>query len=402
MGITTETRVGLFVLIAIGIFFYMTFQIGSFKKWGAAQHNSYTVFLKDVVGVGKNADIKIAGVKVGWLISLELNPKRPDMVRAVIAVDPVYQVYADSAALVRQDGILGLKYIELRPGCSDHELIPSGGTINAVCDAPVAMDDLLAQVQRVGAQMEILMGAMQTTLDACKNDERLQRTIDQCEALIDQLNSLCQKNSITSMMSHADNTLMSLNSITTKIDQGQGALGKLVNNEELYTDATYCLQRTKDCITKLDSFCYIVDARNENLKGYVDLHLYPGNDLFCTVGAAAGLPGTALNLQLGKLFDNIFAVRAGVFENSLGAAVDYNIQFNDRFRWLTTLELSDFAGCNRECDESPHLKWLNRFFLGKNLYIDVGADNFTSHQNASGFVGIGVRFGNGVDTYMLP
>ena len=71
MRMNSEMSVGLFVLCALSIFFYMTFKIGVFRA-DTASYNQHTVYFKDLSGLARKADVKIAGVKVGWVAEVAL------------------------------------------------------------------------------------------------------------------------------------------------------------------------------------------------------------------------------------------------------------------------------------------------------------------------------------------
>ena len=96
--------------------------------------------------------------------------------------------------------------------------------------------------------------------------------------------------------------------------------------------------------------------------------------------------------QIGKIYKDV-ALRAGIIENSGGFGIDVDIPFGtDNFRWVTSFEVFDMRGRNRFDDSRPHLKWLNRVFLFKNMYMAFGADDFVSRNNANAFFGGGIRF----------
>ena len=67
---------------------------------------------------------------------------------------------------------------------------------------------------------------------------------------------------------------------------------------------------------------------------------------------------------------------------------------SERFRWVTTFEIYDVAGWNRKGDRRPHLKWLNRMFIFRSVYLTFGADDFASKNNANAFFGAGLRWGD--------
>ena len=107
-------------------------------------------------------------------------------------------------------------------------------------------------------------------------------------------------------------------------------------------------------------------------------------------------------LQFGKIYKDL-AFRFGVFENTGGLAVDFDVPFkSDKFRWVTSIEAYDMVGWNRINDRRPHIKWLNRMYLMRNIYFTFGADDFISKHNASTFAGLGIRFGDDDIKYIMP
>ena len=91
-----------------------------------------------------------------------------------------------------------------------------------------------------------------------------------------------------------------------------------------------------------------------------------------------------------------------IFEGFAGVGVDIDLPFNkDGFRWVTSFEAFDMVGWNKLNDRRPHLKWINRMYILRNIYFTFGADDFVSKHNASGFLGGGIRFGDDDIKYIL-
>src|SRR5579872_4199939 len=110
-----ETRVGLFVLTALCILAYMGFQIFVFR-FDRGRYADYILYFKDISGLSRKGDVKIAGVKVGWVDSVTLAANDEMLAEVKVKVLKDYSLYSDSYALVRQDGLLGPKFIEINPG----------------------------------------------------------------------------------------------------------------------------------------------------------------------------------------------------------------------------------------------------------------------------------------------
>ena len=72
-------------------------------------------------------DVRLAGVKVGTVSKIDLNPQT-FYADATLTLREQVQIPDDSAALVSSEGLLGGNYIELRPGGSPDNL-PAGAEI---------------------------------------------------------------------------------------------------------------------------------------------------------------------------------------------------------------------------------------------------------------------------------
>lgn len=74
-------------------------------------------------GITVGTDVRLAGVKVGTVTGLDLNPQT-FFADATIAVRNGIELPDDSAILVSQEGLLGGNFIELIPGGSLDNLSP--------------------------------------------------------------------------------------------------------------------------------------------------------------------------------------------------------------------------------------------------------------------------------------
>jgi phospholipid/cholesterol/gamma-HCH transport system substrate-binding protein len=87
--------------------------------------------------------------------------------------------------------------------------------------------------------------------------------------------------------------------------------------------------------------------------------------------------------------------RAGIFESSGGAALDYRL-FSDRL--ALTLEAYDFR---RQEDLDPHIRFLTRWRLGENVYLLGGYDDFLESELESVFIGAGITWRDDDLKYLL-
>ena len=82
-----------------------------------------TASFRSVEGISSGTDVRLAGVKVGTITSLKLNPKT-FFADATISVENDILLPDDTAILISSEGLLGGNFIELVPGGSQDNLKP--------------------------------------------------------------------------------------------------------------------------------------------------------------------------------------------------------------------------------------------------------------------------------------
>jgi len=124
---TVETLIGAAVIIIAVVFVVFTY-----RTTGTGSVGDYQLSAKmpRVDGVAVGTDVKLAGVKIGSVKALTLDPK-DYRVAMQMSIQPEVQVPDDSSVMVTQAGLLGSSYISIQPGGSDVMLKPGGEIRNA-------------------------------------------------------------------------------------------------------------------------------------------------------------------------------------------------------------------------------------------------------------------------------
>ena len=433
MQIKTETKVGLFVIITLVTFLYIANYLGTFK-WHLPNYKSYKVLFNNASGLVKQADVKIAGVKVGWVDQIKLI-QNGSRVELVLMINHHYQLYQDAMVEVRQESLLGNKFIEIQPGSLG--LVTNEHLIGK---ASASIDELICKFDQMANKIDFFVEQLDPiSKDLTRITKRFDQILDHDYAqLINNLNA----------------GIDTAQSIAQKVDQGFGSFGKLINEDDIYQSIKASSNKFKQAAEVYDNVGWVVDSHLEamartaggyeykNAKSYLGGRLHLNKDWYALlqlVGSDQGgvvdrdqryvsyfdqngqlltpadlaalgcsysvVPSVTkesvirrdtltYSLQIGKLFLNHNAFRFGFFESYFGMALDWDIPFNsDNVRWVSSLEIFDFKGQNRLEDRRPHLKWLNKLFLFKSCYFAFGVDDFASKSTASPFFGMGIRFG---------
>ena len=119
---TTEVLVGGAVLAAALGFVVYAGQLTGYSDSGRGAQE-FTASFRSIEGVSVGTDVRLAGVKVGSVTALDLNPEtfRAD---ARFTVQNQIALPDDSAVMVSSEGLLGDNFVEILPGGSPFNLEP--------------------------------------------------------------------------------------------------------------------------------------------------------------------------------------------------------------------------------------------------------------------------------------
>ncbi len=113
---TSEVIVGGVVLAAAIGFFVYAAQVSGFQ---AGPQGSYelTASFRSAEGITVGTDVRLAGVRVGSVSDLSLNPETFRADTTITVFDHV-ELPDDSLVMISSEGLLGGSFVELQPGGS--------------------------------------------------------------------------------------------------------------------------------------------------------------------------------------------------------------------------------------------------------------------------------------------
>lgn len=335
MQIKTETKVGIFVIIAIGLFVFVTLGIGAFR-FGTYGYLPYKVSFSDVSGLTRKADVKIAGVKVGFVEDIQLSTETGKAI-ADIMVEREYSLYDNAYAVVRQEGLIGTKYLEVTPGDPMLPRLQSGERLARPGREAVSIDELLFKFKTIANHVEQFTDTLKDAFSGDDKAEQIKATIEhvsnasvKIDRLATSLENIISGNedslhkiignvqditdtlktdlpslkdsftkfatetteSLSTAAHEARETFENMSSITQKIDDGRGLIGKLINEEEMYKDIKSTISGIKNYLGKFESVGVIIDSHSETLqrpvdnfkftdtKGYLNVRVHTNDNFF--------------------------------------------------------------------------------------------------------------------------
>lgn len=119
----TEVLAGAGVIaVAIGFAAYAGLGAGVSQSRGSYE---LTASFRSVDGISIGTDVRLAGVKVGTVTRLDLNPETY-YADATVTVRDGIEVPDDSTILISSEGLLGGNFVEIQPGGSQVMVAPGG------------------------------------------------------------------------------------------------------------------------------------------------------------------------------------------------------------------------------------------------------------------------------------
>ncbi|MGA9671933.1 MAG: MlaD family protein [Terracidiphilus sp.] len=261
-------RLGAFIVVALTILVVGVFLIGNKQYLFSSTYRVKAQF-DNVAGLADGADVQVGGVHSGTVHSIELPHNPGGKVTVVMDLDNSTHeiIKQNSVASIETEGLLGNQYVAISFGSDGQPEVKNGDTIQSL--PPLMMSDMLKTAS----------GILNSSQQAVQN--------------------------ATQATAH-------LNSVTAKIDAGQGTVGALVNDKQLYSNLEQTTATLQDTMlhaqTGVTDFQENMEALKHNflLSGYFKKRGYEdSSDLAADSidGLPQGTPLKAFTYTAKQLFD---------------------------------------------------------------------------------------------------
>jgi phospholipid/cholesterol/gamma-HCH transport system substrate-binding protein len=137
-----EMMVGAFMIIGMLCLGYLSIKLGKMELVGG-DYYSVSAKFDSVSGLKPGARVEIAGVEVGKVDRIALDSKGWDQALAYLKIKSGIKIGDDVIASVRTSGIIGDKFIMLKPGGSDH-FLKNNDTIRET-ESAIDIEDLISK-----------------------------------------------------------------------------------------------------------------------------------------------------------------------------------------------------------------------------------------------------------------
>jgi phospholipid/cholesterol/gamma-HCH transport system substrate-binding protein len=139
---TIDLWVGIFVTIGVGAIVFLALKVGNLTSLNAQPSYRLEARFDNIGGLKLRAPVKAAGVVVGRVAGVSLDPKTYEAVVA-LNVDKGYEFSKDTIASILTSGLLGEVYIGLEAG-GDPQMLVADARI-AKTQSAVVLEKLISQ-----------------------------------------------------------------------------------------------------------------------------------------------------------------------------------------------------------------------------------------------------------------
>lgn len=428
-----EIKIGLFLTGALLILAVIIFIVGDLAEAFRKPGYVLNVRISSALGLEKRSDVKMAGIRIGYVKDIVLDQRRA---RVVMNIYPRFKVAKGSRATLASLGLLGERFMEIVPGGEPEYMVP-GESMEGL--PTVSFDQIGALFLSIGDEIKQLSGSLKDVLG--KNSETgLKQTLRNLSSLTAELNAFLSENKgglgdtvrnaskaveevslslrqvsdninkavaeygalagenrdgvkknmdrIGELLEEIGKAVKSLNESLEKVRKSEGSLGKLVNEPTLYDEVEGAVADVRRVVSPVSSIHAGVELRGDYygssslVKGSLGLGIRSGDKLF--LGGIAHDPWRdrfVYSLQGGLRWGGL-APRAGIIESEFGAGVDY---YAMKDKLAIGVEGFDF---NR--DPGPRFRLYGKFYPGKSIFFVAGVDDFTLASGREVFFGLGV------------
>jgi phospholipid/cholesterol/gamma-HCH transport system substrate-binding protein len=249
--------IGVFVLGGLLLFTVGLFMIGDRQMAFAKKFTINTEFRK-ITGLQPGGIVRVSGAKAGAITKI-VPPNVPGgkfRVEFDVTEDLHPLVRLDSVASIDTEGLVGGSFLSVGSGTAASATAASGATIPS--REPFEIADLMKQmsdtVQKVNDTFDEMRGDVERAVASGAD------TIDNANALLTAVSGDVKAMAANGAKLSADATL-----IAETVRKGEGSLGKLVNDDELYVRATSVAKQAEEIAT---SARQVVDQARTTLAGF--------------------------------------------------------------------------------------------------------------------------------------
>ena len=226
-------RVGLFFLLGLALT-WVTFATLSGNN--PFQRKGYILIagFESLKELKMGDEVRMAGVKIGSIQKTRLAGRRAE---AVLVIDPDVQIASDATASIVMAGLIGTNYVGIDLGTAGAPPLAPGTEIRTKVTPDI--NTIMTEVGNLGQKLESALGSFGKAVNGDGKGDGLFQKLDKV---------------VTENSGRLTTTMTNLEEITTKLNHGEGTLGRLMNDPKLHDELVAAVNEIKATATQARGF----------------------------------------------------------------------------------------------------------------------------------------------------
>jgi phospholipid/cholesterol/gamma-HCH transport system substrate-binding protein len=435
---TPEFKVGVLVVVVSAMIGVMSLKVAEGPGGFLRGERSYWFTIDNASGLIKSGAVKMAGIKVGIIEDIVLVDGKA---KIKVRVQDKARVTPSTKVILKSDGILGDRHVELTPGLDSEGRLEGGSEIVDKVERG-NLSDVMVEVSKISKSLNTLaetlnkatqgdgdegspVGRIVLNLEAIskdirdvtgRNKQKLNDIVDRVHNLTKNLDTYVNEQTLA----RVDAAVKNIEEITDKVNRGEGTLGRLINDDQTVEELNTAIAGVNKFLGGADKLETSFDFHSEYLTGvdltksFLGIKIQPGLDRYYEFGIIddprgvvksirtetqpVNPPGGPTTVDTTTTYKNKvkitalfaknfydFTVKGGLIENAGGVGFDYHL-FNRKLR--LSAEFFDFSDL--------YIRAFVRYNFLHGVYVVAGGDNLAEAKGdvASGFFGAGIFITN--------
>ncbi|HOE68073.1 MAG: mce related protein [Candidatus Omnitrophica bacterium ADurb.Bin314] len=234
---TNEMAVGVFVIVGFIFLTMVLFFVSGVYLFRSGY--GLRIMYEYVSILDRGAPVRMAGVRVGEVSKVRLffdEMKKKNRVEVKLFIEKGVEIGENYQFKIQGTHILSEPHIEITPVVGATRLLKDGDSVEGV--SPVAVEELVERAHEISNQISEIMAKFRAGVESDGTIEDLKTMVKNFSDISTALNTTVggSEGRLKQSVQNIESSTDSLSKILDGVERGEGTLGKLLREDELYEE----------------------------------------------------------------------------------------------------------------------------------------------------------------------
>lgn len=239
LKLKSDLAVGIFVVVGFILLTLVIFGVSGIYLFRPGYYIKADFDYVSIIDRG--APIRYAGVKIGEVKKVDINEMADDgsqgHVRLTLFIVKGVKVYENDTVSVQGTHIMAEPHVEIEPADGPRgRLLKDGDRVKG--GSPVSMDELILEGKEIAGKINAFLSTVSDSVKDPKSKEALSNALVNISELTASLNTILkgQEQEVRTGLSNLNKSADQLSILLEKMNKGEGTMGRLMADDELYKE----------------------------------------------------------------------------------------------------------------------------------------------------------------------